>query len=117
MEKFSLQPDEHLLINDPHAMWMKGNMMAVQGQLKLTEKRIVFEKNANPLAGILALFMKSQREHTLHDIPLSAITNYSKSTFGKSERLVIDNGVSLPLTFATMKVDTFIAELKRLTGK
>jgi|SRR5665213_94098 len=117
MEKFSLQPDEHLLINDPHAMWMKGAMMAIQGQLKLTEKRIVFEKNANPLAGILSLFLKNQRQHVLHDIPLSSITNFSTVTFAKSERLVIDNGVSLPLTFATSKIDTFIPELKRLTGK
>jgi len=116
MEDFALKEGEHLLVNDPHCQWMRG-MMAIPGQLKLTENRIVFVKNANPFAGILALCFKSQRAHVVHDIRLSDIKNYSLATFGKSTRLVIETGFSLPLTFATPKFEIFAGELKRLLGR
>ena len=112
MEPFQLHPGEMLLINDPYAMWMKTEMMAVMGTLKLTDKRLVFVKNANPLAGILALFMKSQRSHVLHDYPLDSIKSYSRETHFKSVRIVIDNGIDRPKKYATSKMDSIEAELK-----
>jgi hypothetical protein len=112
MEPFTLHPGEKLLINDPHAMWMKSNTMAVMGSLKLTDKRLVFVKNANPFAGILALFMKSQRSHVLHEYQLASIKSYSKEKHFKSERIVIDNGVDRPKKYATSKIESIEMELK-----
>lgn len=112
MKPFSLHPGEKLLINDPHAMWMKTEMMAVMGSLKLTDKRLVFVKNANPFAGILQLFMKSQRSHVLHEYPLENIKSYSRETHFKSVRVVIDNGIDRPKKYATSKMDSIEAELK-----
>jgi hypothetical protein len=113
MQKFQLQSEEHLLVNDPHTKWMRG-LTPIAGQLKLTEKRIVFVKNATPF---LKLFLKSQGEEVLHDISLSSIKNYSLVDFGKTKRLLIETGISLPLTFATPKFEIFAGELKRLMGK
>ncbi|MDQ3112252.1 MAG: hypothetical protein M3R17_20395 [Bacteroidota bacterium] len=112
MKAFSLNPGEKLLINDPHAMWMKSEMMAVMGTLKLTDKRLVFVKNANPFAGILALFMKSQRSHVLHEYMLGKINSYSKEKHFKSERIVIDNGIDRPKKYATSKIASIEMELK-----
>ncbi len=103
MEKFVLNPDEKLLINDPYAMWMKTEMMAIQGSLKLTDKRLVFVKNANPFAGLLQLFMKSQRSCVLQDFSLGTIKNYSRKKFFKNERLK---------EYVTSKIESFLAELK-----
>ncbi|CAN5917833.1 hypothetical protein BH11BAC7_BH11BAC7_09650 [soil metagenome] len=112
MEPFQLHPGEKLLINDPYAIWMKTEMMAVMGTLKVTDKRFVFVKNANPLAGILALFMKSQRSHVLHDYPLESIKSFSRETHFKSVRIVIDNGIDRPKKYTTSKMDSIEAELK-----
>jgi hypothetical protein len=112
MNAFQLQPGEKLLINDPHAMWMKSEMMAVMGSLKLTDKRLVFVKNANPFAGILALFMKSQRSHVLHEYPLESIKSYSQEKHYKSARIVIDNGIDRPKKYTTSKIESFEMELK-----
>jgi hypothetical protein len=92
MKKFELQPGEKLLVNDPHAMWMKSDMMGVQGQLKLTDRRLVFVKNANPFAGLLVLFFKSLQAQVLIEFPLNEITEISRSAFVKSTRLVVGNG-------------------------
>lgn len=112
MKPFSLNPGEKLLINDPHAMWMKTEMMAVMGSLKLTDKRLVFVKNANPFAGILGLFMKSQRSHVLHEYPLQNIVSFSKEKHLRNVRIVIDNGKDRPRKYVTSKIDTLAGELQ-----
>jgi hypothetical protein len=112
MNKFQLHPGEKLLINDPYAMWMKTEMMAVMGALKLTDKRLVFVKNANPFAGILGLFMPSQRSHVLHEYPLESIQSFSKEKHFKSVRIVIDNGKDRPKKYVTSKIASFEGELK-----
>jgi hypothetical protein len=112
MKPFSLHAGEKLLINDPHAMWMKTEVMAVMGSLKLTDKRLVFVKNANPFAGILGIFMASQRSHVLHEYPLGSIQSFSKEKHFKSVRIVIDNGKDRPKKYVTSKMGTLEAELK-----
>jgi hypothetical protein len=117
MEQFSLKPDEKLLVNDPYASWMKTEMMAIPGSLKLTDKRLVFVKNANQFAGPLKWFIKSMRSQVLHEYPLTSIKSFSRETHFKSEWLVIDNGIERPKKFMTPKIEVLEAELKRLTGK
>ncbi len=113
MEPFVLNPNEKLIINDPHAVWMQTETMEVKGSLKLTDKRLVFVKDANPFAGILKLFMKSQRSHVLHDFPLNSIKNYSRKKYFKSERLIIDNGIDRPKEYVASKIESLVAELKK----
>jgi hypothetical protein len=112
MEPFTLHPGEKLLINDPHAMWMKTNVMAVMGSLKLTDKRLVFVKNAKPFAGILGIFMKSQRSHVLHEYALDSIKSYTKELHFKSARIVIYNGIDRPKKYSTSKIESIEMELK-----
>lgn len=112
MEKFALHQNEKLLINDPHAIWMKTEMMAIRGSLKLTDKRLVFVKNAHPFAGLLKLFLKSLRSYVLHEYPLELLKNYSRKTYYKSERLILDNGFDRPKEFVTSKIKSITSELK-----
>ncbi|HET6989909.1 MAG TPA: hypothetical protein VFJ43_01240 [Bacteroidia bacterium] len=114
MEKFVLNQNEKLLINDPHAIWMKTETMPVDGTIKLTDRRFVFVKNANPIAGILKLFMKSQRSYVLHDFSLESIKTYSRKTLYKNERLIIDNGIERPREYVTSKIESLTGELKNL---
>ena len=113
MKKFSLSPGELLLVNDPHAGWVRG-MQIIPGQLKLTNERIAFIKNATPF---LKLLVKSHDEHVLHEIKLSELQKFSLVDFGKTKRLLLETGKSLPLTFVSPKHEIFMGELKRLTGK
>jgi len=89
-------------------------MTVIEGSLKLTEKRLVFVKNAVPFG---SLFFKSMRSHILHEYPIASIANFSRETLYKSERLIIDNAVERPKKYLTSKVEVLEAELKRLTGK
>lgn len=109
MEKFILQVGEKLIINDPHAMWMKTETMAIDGCLKLTDKRIVFVKNATPF---MQLFSESHKCQVLQDFPLDTLKSYSRKKYFKNERLIIDNGVDRPREYVTSKIESFIAELK-----
>jgi hypothetical protein len=114
MKKFFLQPGESLLINDPHAVWMKTDREKIPGAIKLTNKRFVFEKKATPFLG---MFVKSMKKQVLFDYPLEKIKNYSRETNFKSVNIVIDNGIERPKKFETSKMDNLEAELKRLIAK
>lgn len=114
MQPFQLRPGEKLLVNDPHAVWMKGGTMTVEGQLKLTDQRLVFVKNASEIAGPLKLFMKSLRAHILLEFPIDKIKNFKRAAFGKNQRIVIDNGVDRPREFEVSKLDVMQSELKRI---
>ena len=117
MEQFKLHPDEKLLINDPYASWMKSDLMVIPGSLKLTNKRLVFVKNANPFGGVLKLLIKSMGSYILHEYPLTKEIVVARETHFKSERLVIDNGIERPKEYMTSKIEVLMSELKRLTGK
>lgn len=93
---------------------MKGGTMSVAGQLKLTNRRLVFVKNASEFAGPLKWFVKSLRAHVLLEFPLGKIKNFKLAAFGKSQRIVIDNGIERPREFETSKLAVLEAELKRL---
>jgi hypothetical protein len=114
MNDFKLEPGEKLLVNDPYASWLKTEMTFIPGALKLTDKRLVFVKNAVPFG---SLFFKSMRSHILQEYPLSSIANFSRETLYQSERLIIDNGMERPKKYLTSKAEVLEAELKRLTGK
>jgi hypothetical protein len=43
MAAFELQPGEKLLINDPHAKWFMLPMKGIEGRIRLTQNRFVFE--------------------------------------------------------------------------
>ena len=117
MEAFALLPGEKLLVNDPHATWKKGGTMNVQGQLKLTDQRLVFVKNAAEFSGPLKWIFKSMRPRVELEFPLGRIKSFSASAFGNSKRLTIDNGIERPREFETTKTAIFEFELKRLAGQ
>lgn len=113
MERFVLRPGEKLLVNDPHVRWMKGGTMSVDGQLKLTNQRLVFVKNASEIAGPLKWFVKSLRAHILLEFPLGQVRRFSVAAFGKNKRLTIDNGIERPRDFEVSKLQVLEAELRR----
>lgn len=113
MSPFQLQPGEKLIVNDPWASWIKNATSEIKGQLKLTDRRLVFVKNATPF---LSLFLSSKKSCILFDYPFAAIKNFSRKKLFKSEELVIDNGIDRPVSFTTSKMDTFEAGLKERTG-
>lgn len=92
---------------------MKGGMAAIPGQLKLTDQRLVFVKNASEIAGPLKWFVKSLRAHVLLEFPLGKIKNFKLAAFGKNQRLIIDNGIERPREFEVSKLAVLEAELKR----
>ena len=114
MPKFELQPGETLIVNDPWTKWMRREMQPVEGQLKLTNKRLVFIQKAHPLALFVLFIPKSVREHVEMEFPLEEIKNVSKEEVGEKKRLVIENGIERPKIFVTSKVETFLGELKKL---
>jgi hypothetical protein len=117
MEKFELRPGEILVVNDPHAVWMQMELKGIEGQLKLTGKRLVFVKDPVPNSGLLRLFIKSMRAHVLLEFPLDKIKSVERVQFGKSTRLVIDNGIDRPRQFVSSKAETMEFELRRLMKK
>ncbi len=117
MEKFRLHPGELLLVNDPHVTWMKGGLQTVPGQLKLTNKRLVFVKDAPPFSALFALVVKSLRSHVVFDWKIAEIRNVTRTTHGRVQRITIDPGFERPKEFAASKVEVLEFELKRLTGK
>jgi hypothetical protein len=117
MQPFKLLPEESLLVNDPHVTWMLGGSLNVDGQLKLTNQRLVFVKNGNEIAGPLKWFVKSLREHILLEFPLGEIKNYVVLELGKNKRLTIDNGVERPREFEVSKLAVLDAELKKRVKK
>lgn len=113
MQPFQLLPGEKLIVNDPHVTWKKGGTMDEAGQLKLTDKRLVFVKNANEFAGPLKWFVKSFREQVLLEFPLEKIKSFSVAAIGKNKRIKIDNGIDRPREFEVSKLQVIEAELKR----
>lgn len=114
MGKFVLQPGENLLINDPHAAWMKTDREKIPGAIRLTNKRFVFEKNATPFLG---MFVQSMKKQILFECELDKIKSYSRETNFKSVNIVIDNGIERPKKFETSKIDSLEGELKHLNVK
>jgi hypothetical protein len=109
METFKLQPGEKLLINDPHAMWMKTDREKIPGAIKLTDKRFVFEKNATPF---LSMFVQAKKKQILFECDLDKIKTFSREKNFKSVNIVIDNGLERPKKFETSKMDSLEGELK-----
>lgn len=113
MKPFALLPGEKLIVNDPHVTWKKGGTMDVEGQIKLTDQRLVFVKNASEFAGPVKWFVKSMRAHVLLEFPLNQIKTFSVAAFGKNKRISIDNGLDRPREFEVSKLQVIEAELKR----
>lgn len=117
MGAFQLEPGEKLLINDPHAKWMMGEMKAISGTIRLTEKRIVFEKPEHAYFSFLKFMFKGLAAQMLLEIKRSDITAVEKVDAGKKSRLKIDTKFERPKMFETMKMDTIIAELRKSIPK
>lgn len=110
MGKFSLQPGEKLVVNDPHVVWMKMPMVNVAGQLKLTDKRIVFIRDAHPFAVFTLFLAKSMRSAVEFDYPLDKVKTISVVEMGKEKRITIEAGSERPRTFISSKAITMEVE-------
>jgi hypothetical protein len=117
MGAFTLQPGERLLINDPHAKWMMGEMKAVPGRIRLTERRLVFEKPEHGYFSFLKFLFKGLGAQTVFEIKRSEITAATKVEAAKKVRLKIETKFERPKMFETMKADTIIGELNKTIAK
>lgn len=113
MGEFQLLPDERLLINDPHAKWIMGEMKAVEGRIRLTGSRLVFEKPEHAYFGFLKSLIKGLGAKIIFEIKRSEVTAVSKVEAGKKARLKIETKFERPKMFETMKMDTIIGEMKK----
>lgn len=117
MSGFQLESGERLLINDPHAKWMMGEMKSVEGRIRLTGSRLVFEKPEHAYFGFLKSLIKVLGAKTIFEIKRSDITGVSKIDAGKKSRLKIETKFERPKMFETMKMDTIIGELSKTISK
>ena len=117
MGSFQLQSGEKLLINDPHAKWMMGEMKPVEGRIRLTGERLVFEKPEHGYFSFLKVLFKGLGSKIIFEIKRSDITGVEKVEAGKRARLKIETKFERPKMFETMKMDTIIGELKKSIPK
>jgi hypothetical protein len=117
MAAFQLQPGERLLINDPHAKWIMMEMKAVEGRLRITQNRVVFEKPEHAYFNFLKFMIKSLGAEIIFEIRRSDITAVSKAEAGKTARLKIETKAERPKMFETMKMDTIVGELNKTITK
>jgi len=113
---FELTGDEQVFRNET-ALWMKAKLNAQAGRLYLTDQRILFVKNQNPLAGVLLkLLVKSARGGVLYDIPLSDIKSFSRESFGANKNILkLSYGDGETVKFSLNKnYEEWEDELKRL---
>ncbi|HTL80257.1 MAG TPA: hypothetical protein VL651_01060 [Bacteroidia bacterium] len=114
MPSFKLLVGEKLIVNDPHVSWRKGGLSAVNGQLKLTDRRIVFIRDAHPFAIFFLYLIPSMRSAMELEYDLKKIKKVSVVEYGKEKRLTIDPGNERPKEFETMKAMTFESEINKL---
>lgn len=117
MSGFTLQPGEKLLINDPHAKWMMGEMKAVPGRIRLTNTRFVFEKPEHGYFSFLKFLFNRLGAQIIFEIKRADITGATKAEGMKKSRLVVETKYERPKTFDTMKMDTIIGELNKTIVK
>lgn len=117
MAAFQLQPGERLLINDPHAKWMMSEMKAVEGRIRVTEKRFVFEKPEHAYFSAFKFLVKRLGADIIFEIKRSEITAVTKAEGMKKSRLKIETKFERPKMFDTMKLDTIIGELNKTIEK
>lgn len=113
MAAFQLQPGEKLLINDPHAKWIMMEMKAVEGRLRITQHRVVFEKPEHAYFSAFKFLFKKLAAEIVFEIKRSDITAVERVEAGKKSRLKIETKFERPKMFETMKMDTIIGELKK----
>jgi len=117
MAAFELQPGEKLLINDPHAKWIMG-MKGVDGRIRLTQNRFVFEKPEHAYFSFLKFLITSLGADVLFEIKRSEITAATKAGGANGQyRLQIDTKFERPKIFETMKMETIIGELNKTIAK
>lgn len=117
MSSFQLQDGERLLINDPHAKWIMGEMKAVEGRIRLTGSRLVFEKPEHAYFGFLKAVIKSLDAQIIFEIKRTEITAVDKIDAGKKSRLKIETKFERPKMFETIKIETIMGELKKTITK
>lgn len=115
--KFNLRHGEKLIVNDPHVTWRKGGLGFVNGQIKLTDRRIVFIRDPHPFAIFFLYLIRSMRSSVELEYELQKIKSVSVIEYGKEKRLTIDPGNERPKEFETMKALTFESEIKKLNLK
>lgn len=118
MAAFQLQPGERLLINDPHAKWMMMEMKGVEGRIRLTDARFIFEVPEHAYFSAFKFVFKGLDAKIVLEIRRSDITAVSKAqgVSGKS-RLKVETKFERPKLFDTMKMDTIIGELNKSIEK
>ncbi len=117
MAAFQLEPGEKLLINDPHASWMMSEMKAVEGRIRVTERRFVFEKPEHAYFSAFKFLIKSLGADIIFEIKRSEITAVTKVEGMKKARLKIEIKFERPKMFDTMKMDVIIGELNKTIVK
>lgn len=117
MGAFQLLLGERLLINDPHAKWVMMEMKKVEGTIRLTENRFVFEKPEHAYFGVFKFLFKKLGAEIIFEIKRSEITAVSKVDGGKVSRLKIETKFERPKMFETIKMDTIVGELNRTIAK
>jgi|GEM_PF-1432208 hypothetical protein len=118
MSAFALQPGEKLLINDPHAKWFMLAAKGVEGRIRLTQNRFVFEVPEHAYFSAFKFMFKGLDAKTVLEIKRSEITGATKvEGVGGKSRLQIETKYERPKTFETMKMDTIIGELSKTIVK
>lgn len=113
MAAFQLQPGERLLINDPHAKWVMMEMKRVEGRIRVTQNRFVFEKPEHAYFSAFRFLFKKLGAEIIFEIKRSDITAVEKVEAGKASRLKIETKSERPKMFETMKMDVIVGELKK----
>lgn len=112
MSGFKLLPGEKLIVNDPHAVWMKMPMVSIPGQLKLTDRRIVFIRDAHTFAVFTLFLAKSMRSAIEFEYPIDKIAAISVQEMGKEKRLTIEGNNERPKRFISAKALTIEFEFR-----
>ena len=118
MTAFALEPGEKLLINDPHAKWFMLSMKGIEGRIRLTQNRFVFEVPEHSYFSAFKFMFKGLGAKVVLEIKRSDITAATKvEGAGGKSRLQIETKYERPKTFETMKMDTIIGELNKTIVK
>lgn len=118
MSAFQLAEGERLLINDPHAKWFMLAMKGVQGRIRLTQHRFVFEVPEHAYFSAFKFLFKGLGAKTVLELKRSEITAATKVSGANGQfRLQIETKFERPKMFETMKIDTIIGELSKTIAK
>lgn len=118
MAAFELRPGERLLINDPHAKWMMMPMKGVDGRIRLTQERFVFEVPEHSYFSAFKFLFKGLAAKIVFEIKRSDITAATKVSGASGQfRLQIETKMERPKIFDTIKADTIVKELSKTIEK